>query len=328
MYDKWATRTIKRTVAVCLMAFLVAGALFNFAATTSAAKPEPLPVSYTAPITLYWLAKAGVPEAVEYVQYIDAEKILKPQNISQYERIERVNKIYQEIRYASLNEFIESEHYFNVMDLGCGVSPRCMYMANREINYVGTDLKDVVEVLDFYAPNFIKDDRRKYVRFVTADASNRKEMLNAAKNFNGKICIVEEGLLMYLSHEQQKVMLESIRDILKNNGGTFVTSDFVAGELFMGIGNTIYGEEDARTIGLETKKLYENLSEILFNETMFKSTEEAVKFIESVGLKVEMRPVFAHTPNLRSIRDLNNRDIESINALMQRKLLWVITVAD
>ena len=89
-------------------------------------------VSYTAPITLYWLAKAGVPEAVEYVQYIDAEKILKPENISQYERVERINKIYQEIRYASLNDFIESENYSNVMDLGCGVSPCCLHMALQE----------------------------------------------------------------------------------------------------------------------------------------------------------------------------------------------------
>ena len=89
-------------------------------------------VSYTAPITLYWLAKAGVPEAVEYVQYIDAEKILKPENISQYERVERINKIYQEIHYASLNDFIESENYSNVMDLGCGVSPCCLHMALQE----------------------------------------------------------------------------------------------------------------------------------------------------------------------------------------------------
>ena len=229
---------MKKAVAICIMTLLMLCSL------ASAAKPEPSSaVSYTAPITLYWLAKAGVPEAVEYVKYIDAEKIIKSENISQYERVEKVNKIYQEIRYASLNDFIESEGYTNVMDLGCGVSPRCLYMANKGINYVGTDLEDVVKVLNIYAPNFLSEDMRRYVNFFVADAASRSEMMKAAKGFDGKVCIVEEGLWMYLSHDKQKAMLKSIRDILKKNGGCFVTSDFVAGEIFMSINRTIYGSK-------------------------------------------------------------------------------------
>ena len=252
---------MRRFISFCGTAFLVLFLMLCFSTGALAAKPKPVSdVSYTAPITLYWLAKAGVPEAVEYVQYIDAEKILKPENISQYERVERINKIYEEIRYASLNDFIESENYTNVMDLGCGVSPRCLYMARRGINYVGTDLSDVVEVLNFYAPNFVKDDMRKYIRFEVADAANHDEMMNAAKIFNGKICIVEEGLLVYLSREQQKAMLENVRDILKKHGGVFVTSDFVAGNIFMSINKTIYGDEDALVVGKETQKVYEDLS--------------------------------------------------------------------
>ncbi len=318
---------VRRAIYFCIVTFLVVNLLSSFVSRALASKPEPSSaVSYTAPITLYWLAKAGVPEAVEYIQYIDAEKILKPENISQYERVERINRIYQEIRYASLNNFIESENYANVMDLGCGVSPRCLYFARKGINYVGTDLNDVVEVLNFYAPNFVKDDMRKYVRFAVADATDRDEMMNAAKSLDGKICIVEEGLLMYLSRDQQKAMLKNICDILKKNGGVFVTSDFVAGDIFMSINRTIYGDEDALVVAKETQKVYEDLSKVFFNDTIFKTKEEAVKFIEDTGLKVEMRPIFTSTPNITSIRDLNNRDIESINALMQQKLLWVITV--
>ena len=318
---------VRKAIYFCITTFLVASLLSSFTARVSAAKPEPSSaVSYTAPITLYWLAKAGVPEAVEYVQYIDAEKILKSENISQYERVERINKIYQEIRYASLNNFIESENYTNVLDLGCGVSPRCLYMARKGINYVGTDLSDVVEVLNFYAPNFVKDDMKKYIRFAVADAADHDEMMNAAKSLDGKICIVEDGLLMYLSRDQQKAMLKNIRDILKKNGGVFVTSDFVAGDIFMSINRTIYGDEDALVIAKETQKVYEDLSKVFFNDTIFKTKEEAVKFIEETGLKVTMRPIFTGTPNIISIRDLNSHDIESINALMQQKLLWVITV--
>ena len=313
---------IRKTFFFCMILSL----LFILPLQTFAAKPVPnSAVSYTAPISLYWLSKAKVPEAVEYVKYIDAESILKPENISQYERVEKVNKIYHEIRYTSLNDFILSENYSNVMDLGCGISPRCLFTAENKINYVGVELPDVVEMLNVYAPNFLNDDAKKFVRFVAADVADRNGMMNAAKNFDGEICIVEEDLLAYLPREKQKAMLENIRDILKEHGGCFVTSDFVAGEIFMSSDRIIYGDEDALTIAKETQKVYENLSQILFNDTMFKSADEAINFVESCGLKVELRPVLKNISDIRSVRDLNNRDISAINDVTSQKLLWVIT---
>ena len=318
----------KKIISGCSIAVTVFCLIFSFAAKTYAAKTESAPaVTYTAPITLYWLSKAGVPEAVEYVKYINAEKILKPENISHYERIEKINKIYHEIRYRSLNDFIEAENFNNVIDLGCGVSPRCLYAARKSINYVGGELENVVELLNVYAPNFLDENARKYVKFVVADVANKKEMMNTAKGLNGKVCIVEDGLLMYLSRDQQREMLKNIYSILKKNGGCFVTSDFVSGNIFMSINRTLYGNEDALILAKEIQKVYEDISEILFNDTMFKSNEEAIKFIEDAGLKVEMRPLFSSVPDIKSIRDLNNADIAKINDMTNQKLLWVITVA-
>ena len=320
----------KKFIFGCSVAFFAVGLIiFNSLSKTYAAKPEPSSaVSYTAPITLYWLAKSNVPEAVEYIKYIDAEKIIKSENIAQYERVEKVNKIYQEIRYASLNDYIANENYKNVMDLGCGVSPRFLYTAPKKINYVGVELPEVVKVLNVYAPNFLNDESKKYVKFAACDVADKKEMLKAAKDFKGKVCIVEEGLLMYLPRDKQKAMLENIRELLKKHGGCFVTSDFVPGKIFMSVNKTIYGEEDALIIAKSTQKLYENISEVFFNDTIFKTEEEAVKFIESAGLKVEMIPLFNTAPDIRSIRDLNNNDIKKIHDMLQQKFLWVITLAD
>ena len=94
----------------------------------------------------------------------------------------------------------------------------------------------------------------------------------------------------------------------------------------MAANKTIYGDEDALIVGKETQKFYENLSQVLFNDTLFKTQAEAVKFIEDAGLKVEMRPLFNGTPDIRSIRDLNTRDIKRINDMTKQKLLWIITV--
>ena len=305
----------------------VALLIFSFATQTQAARPKAEnSVVYTAPLSLYWLSKAGVPEAVEYVQYIDAERILKPENIPQYERIEKINKINAEIRYKSLNDFIQAKGCKNVIDLGCGVSPRCLSLARQGINYVGIDLQEVVNVLNIYAPNFIKDDLKNYVNFVAADVTDKKAMTNAAKNLNGEVCIVMENLSSYLTRDKQKAMLENVREILLEHGGYLITSDFNAGKIFMTGNVAIYGEEDAKNLAIATGKVYESISEVLFSNTMFKSETEAIKFIEDCGLKVEMVPLFTKTPDIKSIRDLNNSDIEKIqNTLNQEKLLWVIT---
>ena len=310
---------VKKFFFVCIAACFI----FLFNACAFAAKPAA--VSYTAPINLYWLSKAGVPEAVEYVKYINAERILKSEKISQYERVEKANKIYQEIRYNSLNDFIDSENYKNVIDLGCGVSPRFLYTTKKGINYVGVELPEVVKVLNIYAPNFLDEDMRKYVRFVAADVANRDEIIKAAEECEGEVCIVEEDLLSYLPRDKQKAMLENIREILKEKGGCFVTSDFVDGDIFMSCCETLY-DEDALTVAKETQKVYEEIAEMFFDENLFDSTEEAVKLIEDAGLKVEMRPLFKNTPDIISIRDLNNKDISRIKEMTKQKLLWIITV--
>ena len=317
---------MRKVFFACFTVMFVISSFFCSEKIFAAKHESTSPVSYTAPITLYWLSKAQVPEAVEYVKYLNAESIVKPDNISQYERVEKINKIYHEIRYKSLNEFIAANGYKNVVDLGCGVSPRFLYTSSNGISYVGVELEDVVKVLNIYAPNFLSEEKKSLVHFATADVADRDEMTNAADILDGKICIVEDSLLMYLPRNKQKAMLENIRDILKKHGGCFVTSDFVAGEIFMSACETVYGVDDGRIVASETQKLYENISETIFNDTMFKSEKEAVKFIEEVGLKVEKRPLFNNTPNIRSIRDLNSRDIERINAMTTQKFLWVMTV--
>ena len=176
-------------------------------------------VSYTAPITLTWLSKAKVPEAVEFIGNLKADTIIKPNEIKDYERVEKANSIYQEIRYSSLNDFAESEGYTTIMDLGCGVSPRGIYMARKGINYIGVELEPVVKTLEEYTPMFLTDAEEKNIHFAVADVTDKEAMLKAVENAPGKVCILMENLSIYLSLEQQRAMLKNIHEILKLHGG-------------------------------------------------------------------------------------------------------------
>ena len=282
-------------------------------------------VSYTAPITLHWLAKAGVPEAVEFLGTLSADDILKKVSLRDPERVEKANSIYQEIHYTALNNYIESNGYKNVMDLGCGVSPRGIVMARKGIHYVGVELPAVTEAMEEYAPMFLEDDELNYFHIATADFTDHDAMMAAAKNIQGPVCIVSELVMVFLSREKQDALLKNVHEILKEHGGCFVTADYTTGELFYDGTETIYGQDATWKISQETVRLYASISETNFTGTIFDTHKEAIDFIKAHNFNVEEVPILPDSSNLYSIRSLNDRQINKIKKFTKRKLLWVMT---
>ena len=82
------------------------------------------PVSYTAYTSLYWLWEAGVPEAAEFSEAIGSEKVRLPREaVPNYDELAPVNKLYIEMRYAALNEYVAGNNYRSVLNIACGFDP-------------------------------------------------------------------------------------------------------------------------------------------------------------------------------------------------------------
>ena len=282
-------------------------------------------VSYTAPITLHWLAKAGVPEAVEFLGTLSAEDILKKHPVKDPERVEKANAIYQEFHYSALNEYIETNGYKNVMDLGCGVSPRGIMMARKGINYVGVELPAVAEAVEEYVPMFLDDNELKNFTITAADFTDHEAMMKAAEKIDGPVCIVSELVMVFLSREQQDALLDNIHEILKEKGGCFITSDYTTGELFYDGTEEIYGERVAWKISQETVKLYSGISETDFTGTVFDTHKEAKDFIAAHNFNLTEVPLLADASKMYSVRNLSDKQIKKIQKFGKRKLLWVMT---
>ena len=283
-------------------------------------------VSYTAPITLHWLAKAGIPEAVEFIGTLSAKNILDKIPSRDPERVEKANAIYQEMHYTALNEYIEKNGYKNVVDLGCGVSPRGIMMARKGINYVGIELPAVAEAVDEYVPMFLDDDQLKYFTIASADFADREAMMAAVKNIDGPVCIISELVLVFLSREKQDALFNNIREILKEKGGCFVTCDYTTGELFWDGTAAIYGEQATQNIADDTVKLYAGISETNFSGTVFNTHKEAKKFIAAHDFNLQEVPTLADASKLYSVKSLNDKQIKKLQKFARKKLLWVMTV--
>ena len=295
--------------------------LFN---TASAAEFEM--VEYSAHVKLQWLAAAGIPEAQEFLKNLNKPNYFSEDNLKDFERIEKVNGVFQEINYAAVNNFIKNNSYNNVFDIACSYSPRVVNIVKDGGNYVGAELAAVAFVADGLAKKSI--DKKLYDKFNYEEVpvENEELMLGASSNFKGEVCIVENGLMIYLTKDRIDSMFKNIKEILIHHGGCMITTDFAMKKYFTDTAAALYGNENAQTLYNETKEMYEKVLEDKVIDDHFTSEKQAINYLNSMGLKVEQVPLLPSDYSLYSYKHLTDEQMERVKKLVSQKYLWVITV--
>lgn len=296
----------------------------SIAVTCSAAEFEL--VSYSAHVKLQWLAMAGNPEAQKILQELGKTNIYGRQNLHDFERVEKVNSIFQEICYATTVEYVQKNNYKNIFDIGGGYTPRAMVFAKEGRKYYSGELAAVAVSANDVMSKIIEP---KYMKNITYDevlAEDHDAFMAVAETFDGKICIVEQGLMIYLNQDRLADMYENIRDVLKRNGGCFITSDMSTRELFKDIAAMAYGEDQVELLYAETKDMYEELFDSLINEENFDNQLDAVGYAEEdLGLKIKKVPLLSDISKLNCTKNLSAAQVEQLKKIVAKNYLWVIT---
>ena len=304
-------------------AMLICAVIFLSSAKSFAAEFEL--VSYSAQVKLQWLANTGMPEAKKILAEIGTANIYNKKNLKDYDRLEKLNGIYQELCYASTAQYVKTNDYKNIMDIGGGYTPRAMVMVNDGRKYISAELTAVALSAMQIMPKFINAQYKNNLSYEDVPVEDRNRMITTANQFNGKLCIIEDGLQIYLTRERTDKMFTLVHEILKKHGGCFITSDFVTKEMFKELAAAVYDEKSAQTLFNETKLMYENLfGNELYMDT-FKSQADAINFLKSKGLKVQQVPLVADTSKLYSLKDLNPQQAAKVKQLCAKNYLWVIT---
>lgn len=287
------------------------------------------PVSYTAYTSLYWLWEAGVPEAAEFSKAIGGDKVRLPKEaVPNYDELAPVNKLYIEMRYAALNEYVADNGYRNVLDIACGFDPRGMTMARQGRMFVGTDFAPSIAEIRSVLPDCLSRKQQKRVHYAVADATDQASMMRAADRLEGPVCLTMDGLMMYLTQEEQATVLKNIKAILEKHGGAYITSDFSAREFVKAATAVVYDDKDAQRVYRQSAEMYEKTANVDFDKAFFADADEAQKFIESQGLKVRRIPLFQRPIALQSAKDFNIGQHQKLEGLKNELFLWEITVGD
>lgn len=306
-----------------LVSLLIFCTTIIFTVKVSAAEFEM--VSYSALVKLQWLANSGNPDAKKILKRINKNNIYDNKNLHDFERLKKINSIYQELNYASTVEYVRKNNFKNIMDIGGGYTPRAVVFANEDRKYFGAELIAVAISADEIVTPLVD---KKYAQNISYDevlVEDREAMLGSADEFNGEICIIENGLMIYLTEERANEMFKLVKEILKKHGGCFISTDYVTKDYFKEIAAALYGEDQAQLLYDETKVMYEELFDNPIYDDTFKTQEEAKQFFISHGLKVQEVPLLTDTSKLYCTKTLTPQQIEKINQICAKNYLWVIT---
>ena len=191
----------------------------------------------TAKLTTYWLYLAQVPEAIDFGRLIGIDKMDASQTPN-HEQMCYLNPIVHEIRYKSINHYIRTSGCKHVLDIACGYSPRGLQLACEGFHYHGADLPVVAEEL---APLAQASGLDNY-EYCAVDATNYDSLRKITDKIHEPICVVIEGLEMYLTATEVATVRENIARILRDHpGSVFVTTDPANGNILANTVLALYG---------------------------------------------------------------------------------------
>ena len=307
-----------------LLATVMFCAIFLLSSAKSFAAEFEL-VSYSAQVKLHWLSTTGMPDAKKILKELGTPNIYGKNNLKDYKRLEKINGVFQELCYASTVEYVRKNNYQNIMDIGGGYTPRAMVFVNDGRKYIGAELTAVALSAMQFMPNLVDSKYKNNLSYENVPVEDRNTMTMTANQFKGKLCIIENGLMIYLTKERADAMFSIVHDILKNHGGCYITSDFATRDMFKELAAALYDANSAQPLYDETKKMYENLFGEPLKDNTFASQAAAINFLKSKGLKVQQVPLVTDTSKLYSLKGLDAQQAAKLKQICAKNYLWVIT---
>lgn len=277
----------------------------------------------TAKLTSYWLYLAGIPEALEFGKQIGLDK-MDASAIPYSEEMCFLNPIIQEIRYKSINRYIRASGCKSVLDIACGYSPRGMQLAREGYHYYGADFPVVTEELAPVARKLGLEN----CEYHAADATNYASLAAITDRIDGAICIVVEGLGMYLTAAEARTVRENIARIMREHeGSVYVTTDPGNGYLFANVIRSVYPfGKFMPTIG-KIFRMYNWASNGgITRETVKRPLRIDVKLYRRAGLEAKRCRLLPGDTELLMFSGLPDPIVRKLRRAMEKRFVFVSTI--
>ena len=124
---------------------------------------------------------------------------------------------------------------------------------------------------------------KKNVAYDAFWLQDKAGMTASADKLKGELCIIEQGVIIYLTDENRAKMFENIRDVLKKHGGCMITSDFEADEQLAAIGAFLKDHRECK-VDIKSYADVETGNPKINMEYSKQRCEKAVKALTDAGV--------------------------------------------
>ncbi len=222
--------------------------------------------------------------------------------------------VWMELRYQSLTNSLKDYGCDNIIEIAAGLSPRGLNHTriNNSARYVEIDLPEMMEgkrrMIEFFK-DYIREG---HLRLCEVDIFSKSGLQSAAEHLDGCICVINEGLLDYLTMEEKSTLAANIRDLLSKRGGSWITSDLFYPSMVH--------------LNPAMREVMENISKIIKRSlpgNFFESLGSAERFYHDMGFEIKR---LNQRDMVKKLKSLSQVEItpQELWHILSFSYLWVL----
>ena len=220
-------------------------------------------------------------------------------------------------RYWSIDQLLNDLTIKNILELSSGYSFRSLeYTQQKGVHYIDTDLPDIIDAKKEFINRLKKDELNSNgkLELLPLNALDKNNFLEIIGNFSqGKVAIINEGLLGYLDKREKEKLCSIIHEILMERGGYWITADI--------------GLKNKETkLGLKYNDEIKEFNEQQNTEgNSFESFKEAEMFFKEMGFVIdkEAKVKYSEMSSFKHmIRSLTLRQLFKMRNTGQIQATW------
>ena len=206
-----------------------------------------------------------------------------------------------EARYKLVDRLIKKTGITQIFELASGYSARgLVFTENKDVSYVELDLKEVCERKKKIFNTFTTIPSNLHI--LNGNALDPKDFNKCEKYFdkNKPVCVINEGLLRYLSFDEKRIIAENIYNLLSKYGGVWITCDVTPKKFIQN------QDKNMPKLNISISKVSDRNNA----DWRFENNEHVKKFFEDIGFNLEFHSFKEVKDKLTSTQKLGLKDDE------------------
>ena len=221
-------------------------------------------------------------------------------------------------RYKAIEQVRSQFPATQMLELASGLLPRGMILSQHpEIIFIESDLPPMIHQKQQLAQQLVGNRPNLHFLAINATSDLNSSRLNAYFQPDQPVTILCEGLLMYLTFAEKRLVFANVREILQTFGGVWITPD-----LTTKVGAEQMGRNAAAFQPINQK--IASLTNRVVSENEFTDLDHAKQFVQEQGFQVE---VFSMSGVIDQLASLSALEIDQDVAGVMLKTLPVFALS-